>query len=178
MKSNVIYSILILSILNLSSITSFSQAENLMNEKIVSLKVDKQERSNYTKNAVGPATFWKDSAVYGFSIVTEKRSQYYSLHKIGEFGKFKSLLLNGTKGHEPSHRFAKGAINAKYARKVSWILAFGGMIPFLVTFYDNPNFENQKMRWAGGGIMIGGFLSIVISQSVYENKITKACRAF
>jgi hypothetical protein len=34
------------------------------------------------------------------------------------------------------------------------------------------------MRWTGGGIMIGGFLSVVISQSVHENKITKACRAF
>jgi hypothetical protein len=178
LKINIIYSILILSILNLISIPLFSQNENLMNEKIISLKVDKQERSNYTKNTDGTKTFWKDSAVYGFSIVTEKSSQYYSLHKIGEFGKFKNLLLNGTKGHEPSHKFAKGAINAKYARKISWILAFGGMIPFLVTFYDNPNFENQKMRWTGGGIMIGGFLSVVISQSVHENKITKACRAF
>jgi hypothetical protein len=169
---------LILSILNLSSITSFSQNENLMNEKIVSLEVDKQERSNYTKNADGSKTYWKDSVVNGFTIVTDKTSQYYSLRKIGEFGKFKTLLLNGTIGHEPSHRYAKGAITAKYTRKVSWITAFGGMIPFLITFYDNPNFENQKMRWTGGGIMIGGFLSVVISQSVYENKITKSCRSF
>lgn len=178
MKRNSIYSILILLILNLSAITSFSQNENLNEEKIISLKVDKQERSNYTKNPDGTKIFWKDSVVYGFSIITDKKSQYNSLRKIGEFGKFKILLLDGTIGHEPSHRFAKGAINSKYARKVSWILAFGGMIPFLVTFHENDNFENQKMRWTGGGIMIGGFLSVAICQGIYEKKITKACRLF
>jgi len=178
MKESTFYGLILTQVLIFISLHCFSQESIIKAEDVTRLQVDKREVIHSQKNNVGPATFWKDSVVYGFSLMTTTTSKYYSLRRIGEFGKFKNLLLDCTVGHDLSHKHAKGAVSAKYTRKVSWVLAFGGMIPFLITFYDNPNFENQKMRWTGGGIMIAGFLSVALSQKVYENKIVKTCRTF
>lgn len=143
--------------------------------KVVGLEVDKRLEITVHKDGNGGSSITKDSVVYGFSFVLSDSKKYYG---INELSKYKKTLLDCTIGHDLSHSYVKKAINAKYARKASWFIGVAGVIPFLITFYDGPNFENQTMRWTGATILGIGILTNFYGQKLFRKRIEKACINF
>jgi hypothetical protein len=156
-------------------ISSNLYSQEINPKEVTGLKVNKVLEHRNHKMGDGSTYYESDTVVAGFSVITGSTEKYYGLR---EFGSYKKLLLECTIGHDISHNYAKKAVRAKITRRASWLVAIGGAIPFLLTFYDGPNFENQAMRWTGATFMFAGIISIYSFEKIFEKRIEKTCINF